>query len=105
MAKVETDCVSREAAIRGLGERPLVWNDEPQEFQEVADWETAKQMLENLPSIDAIRVVRCKDCVDWDRDFVPQYGGSEDAHFCGIIGLVTDGNFYCAKGERLHNAC
>ncbi len=45
------DCISRADAIKGLGEQPYVWTDGDFEIQQLADWKTHKEMLENLPSV------------------------------------------------------
>ena len=45
-----------------------------------------------LPTVDVVEVVRCKDCVCCDRD-----NGSP---WCGLIGLHIDDDHYCAWGER-----
>ena len=45
------DCISRADAIKGLGEQPYVWTDSDFEIQQLADWKTHKEMLENLPSV------------------------------------------------------
>ena len=47
------------------------------------------------PTVDAIPVVRCKDCKHKEKD-----GISEGYHYCNINGLqVTDG-WFCADGEK-----
>ena len=45
------DCISRTDAIKGLGEQPYVWTDSDFEIQQLADWKTHKEMLENLPPV------------------------------------------------------
>lgn len=51
--KIEScdDCISRKAAIQGLGEQPYVWTDSDSEIQELQDWKNAKKMLEELPPV------------------------------------------------------
>lgn len=46
------DCISRADAIKGLGEQPYVWTDSDFEIQQLADWKTHKEMLENLPTLE-----------------------------------------------------
>lgn len=48
--------------------------------------------IDEQPTVDAVEVVRCKDCVCCDRD-----NGSP---WCGLIGLHIDDDHYCAWGER-----
>ena len=48
-------------------------------------------MLESAPTVDAVKVVRCRDCA------VPhnKYTGCPE-----LNGLVTPPDFYCSYGER-----
>ena len=69
------------------------------------DWESvngimAKTVLNqtitdvgNMPTIDAVPVVRCKDCKHGDKE-----NGQYYCHYTGET--WNDGNFYCAGGER-----
>ena len=50
----------------------------------------AKYMLDKMPTIDAVPVVRCKDCKHRFKDSWCEY--------------VDDDNFYCAYGERKEGA-
>lgn len=56
-------------------------------------------MLENLPSADAVVVVRCKDCkyshmtYDGRCKYCDKWEEDGEA-------LYLDGDFYCAYGER-----
>ena len=62
--------------------------------QDIEEW------LNNSPTIDAVPVVRCKDCkqgeID-DPDFPDQY-------YCRAGCGWNNGNFYCAYGERKEGA-
>lgn len=56
------------------------------------------QAIDEQPTIDAVPVVRCKDCVNWLKDI----------DWCKIHSSITldgdwnmfDGNDYCSYGER-----
>ena len=56
----------------------------------------AKSFINDAPTIDAVSVVRCRDCnqgeVD-DPDFPDQY-------YCHAGCGWNNGDFYCAYGER-----
>lgn len=56
----------------------------------------AVKYIENAPTIDAVEVVRCKDCKygEYRKDF-----DDYECHASGC-GLVYDAEFYCADGER-----
>ena len=60
----------------------------------------AKYMLDRMPTIDAVSVVRCRECkqgeID-DPDFPDEYYCHEG---CGW----NKGDFYCAYGERKEGA-
>lgn len=38
---------------------------------------------------ELVEVVRCKDCIDWDKE-----------GFCGITGREEPESHYCSYGER-----
>lgn len=62
--------------------------------QDIEEW------LNNAPTIDAVPVVRCRDCkqgeID-DPDFPDQY-------YCHAGCGWNNGGFYCAYGERKGSA-
>ena len=47
----KNDCISREALLEELGEEPFNWNDSPEAFQEVRDWEWFKSLIETAPPV------------------------------------------------------
>ena len=54
---------------------------------------------DNAPTIDAEPIVRCKDCMNWDRSWKPQTGSDGD-RYCIMIDQVTGPCFYCADAEK-----
>ena len=50
-----------------------------------------KAFLDKFPTIDAVPVVRCKDCKHRFKDSWCEYADDDD-------------NFYCARGERKEGA-
>lgn len=59
-----------------------------------------KLVLEKAPTVDAVPVVRCKDCIRrYDTDECPM---------CFLIGgryyEFTQGNGFCDRGERKEDA-
>jgi len=52
-----------------------------------------------IPAADVVEVVRCRECENWDTDWVPSHAG-EGQYFCPILGQVTDTDFYCGCGKR-----
>ena len=54
-------------------------------------------MIFNAPTVDAVEVVRCKDCVHWlERD---AYGMGK-YHQCYITGHIPSKDHFCSYGER-----
>ena len=58
---------------------------------------TMAEALAAAPTIDAVPVVRCKDCIHWDLSWECSSGG----HFCPMIDLSTNPESYCWYGERM----
>lgn len=60
-------------------------------------WNGLIELIENAPTIDAVPVVRCKDCKfgDWDSE-------PHDAMVCMRTkdGFWRSGNDFCSFGER-----
>lgn len=65
-------------------------------------WNTLKSVIENAPTIDAVEVVRCKDC---------EYRNEEGECDCNLLYMQMEGDligvtlapyadFYCKYGKR-----
>lgn len=54
--------------------------------------EVIVEFLKKAPSVDAVEVVRCKDC-KWWKDFMCTNVNGADC-------LVMNENWFCASGER-----
>ena len=64
---------------------------------EQCDINNALRELEDAHIVDAIPVVRCKDCDEWyAANGAPDDGNS---HFCMVLELWTKPDFYCAGGR------
>lgn len=75
------DLISRQAAIDTLAE----WNDE-----------AINNRLNNLPSVDSVPIVRCKDCK------YRRYDSMDGSFYCGgaFGGIETEADFFCKDGEQ-----
>ena len=62
--------------------------------QDIEEW------LNNAPTIDAVPVVRCRDCKQGEVDD-PAF---PDQYYCHAGCGWNNGNFYCAYGERKEGA-
>ena len=62
---------------------------------------TVRKKLQGLPTVDAVEVVRCKDCSKW----MPEFGGckeftTERLPTGGKKVFVTKPDDFCSYGER-----
>lgn len=53
---------------------------------------TLKAIISSQPTIDAVPVVRCRDCGYRNKEY------SET--FCEVLGRLTNDNFYCKYGAK-----
>lgn len=57
--------------------------------------------VEEMPTVDAVEVVRCKDCIRrYDTDECPMCHVSGGQYY-----EYTSDNGYCDKGERKEDGC
>lgn len=61
---------------------------------DTADRKTEQTEIDTAPTIDAVPVVRCKDCPNWQTDWELQSYPS--GHYCAMIDKFTDGEWFCA---------
>ncbi len=53
----------------------------------------------NAPIVDAVPVVRCEDCENWDKD--SYYLNRDEADcYCIMVDHRTTPDFYCGDGKR-----
>ena len=57
----------------------------------------AKKLVERQPTADVVDVVRCGDCVNWQKDWSVDLYGS---HYCPHMDTRTMEDDYCSYGER-----
>ena len=56
------------------------------------DWREICEMLNDAPTVDAVEVVRCKDCRWYENDGYHTH--------CRIMRLSVEAEDYCSRGER-----
>ena len=83
------DLINRSALGVGYA-NPLVF-DNP-EFAK--GWNAAIEIIAKVPAVDAVEVVRCKDCIHYEKTMLY----SECWHELGMINVYDD--CYCSRGER-----
>lgn len=57
----------------------------------------ARTLIANAPAVDAVEVVRCKECKHWLKDFA---GHTEFVGRCEWANYVVGAAGYCVYGER-----
>lgn len=55
-----------------------------------------ERKVKKIPAIDAVPVVRCKDCKHWR----PCAGATEHVKCCEFAGYMVGANGYCVYGEK-----
>lgn len=60
-----------------------------------------QDIIQNAPTIDAVPVVRCKDCkhCEYASNRIP----TEQAWVCYKLGIDVEQDWFCADGERKDN--
>lgn len=56
-----------------------------------------RRTIERAPAVDAVPVVRCRDCKHWLKDFA---GCSDIVWRCEWANYAVGANGYCLYGER-----
>lgn len=91
------DLISREALLRKMLDPIYTWED----------YDEMENLVSCLPAVDAVEVVRCKDC-KWgvESDFYKSYKCTIDAEYDENVGEYIGfvewhrADFYCAYGNR-----
>lgn len=88
-----------------VNEKRLIWDvDMKTAFREWFDHEdfrTMNQVIDDIPTVDAVEVVRCKDCVHYVNLL-----GNESDYRCSIFSgcydrpYPTEADDFCSYGER-----
>ena len=92
--------IDADALIEAMGEEPYVWTDSADEIAERNQWLTDMHIIESAPTIDAVEVVRCKDC-----KYAEVYDGYYTQVCCensviGGYGELWSPDDFCSYGER-----
>ena len=64
----------------------------------------AVSCIDNAPTVDAVQIVRCKDCKRWDDIPISDEKSDHECHlFDGNeenLRIATPSNWFCPMGER-----
>ena len=61
-------------------------------------WHTIKRLIDNSPTVDAVEVVRCKDCMHSSGTRVVP-----NTAVCFKSGTIVPAEHFCSYGERKDN--
>jgi hypothetical protein len=93
LKKMET--LARRNTMRLIDEAALI------EEAETGNWDTdikeLKMILKYVPTIDAVPVVRCKEC-----EYYNTTGCSKGFGWCESMDRGVSDDFYCANGKQLN---
>lgn len=70
-------------------------------FMWAYDLTDLEEFLTNVPSVDAVEVVRCKDCKHWLKDVA---GCTDFVGRCAYANYMIGATGYCLYGERREEA-
>ena len=87
---MKNDMISRQTAIDYINRALPNWSE---------DKETAIDCLDNIPAVDAVPVVRCKDCRRWGHPII----GNEHRRFCRCYGSAMLPDDFCSRGKRMED--
>ena len=99
----EKRLIDANALLENLGEEPMVWSDGEAEIQERNDWQRFKACVEAQDTVDAVEVVRCKDCIHWyeaDGVCLKIYSDGAVSPYAWQDRKEDD---FCSYGERKDN--
>lgn len=85
ITKMMSDLYISEDAVNMTGERQGLW----------VRFRAIEKAVSEIPTIDAVQVVRCKDCRHSRIE-----GDATLFMWCGYWNKPTDGNRYCSDGEE-----
>ena len=85
---MNNDLISRSALLDALPK-----------IDEIFSFEV-RRVICNAPAVDAVEVVRCKDC----RFSTPTYFDPEAFKHCVLFCKTVNADFFCAGGERKMDA-
>lgn len=90
------DLISRSALLEEFGEEPYCWFEyDDAEIQQHNDWLYYTDCVKKSSAVDAVEVVRCKDCKHRDPE-----DKRCDHHMGGNIPFSRKDDDFCSYGER-----
>lgn len=94
------DLISREALKNAIAVARTNYNTCP-EYNELFKYfsNLVSAMIDDLPAVDAVEVVRCKDCVNMGKRLPLPKGYREECGCCMAHGWIVSPETFCSWGE------
>ncbi|MCD4835660.1 hypothetical protein LQE96_02260 [Phocea massiliensis] len=103
---MNNDLISRKALLEYVKDLPTWWDDGvggpgmPMKYPNgMFDCDDIVSSIENAPAVDAVEVVRCKDCIYAQE----RYGHLKCELGISISNTWNNPNMFCSYGERREN--
>lgn len=103
---MQNDLISRSALLNAGSARKIIevvgnWNELPLNAKSACTRLGCahKKLILEAPAVDAVEVVRCKDCKMFS-DISPYTGAKFDFKYCTKFGNATKETDFCSYGER-----
>ena len=100
------DLISREALKNAIAVARTNYNTCP-EYNELFKYfsDLVGAMIDEMPAVDAVEVVRCKDCIACDRPPFPPTIKLEHGYWCVINDHIVSLDDFCSYGETVDGKC
>lgn len=100
------DLISREALKNAIATARTNYNTCP-EYNELFNYfcDIVSATIDELPAVDAVEVVRCKDCIACDRPPFPPTIKLEHGCWCVINDHIVSLDDFCIYGETVDGKC
>ena len=100
------DLISREALKKAIAVARTNYNTCP-EYNELFKYfsDLVGTMINEMPTVDAVEVVRCKDCIACDRPPFPPTIKLEHGYWCVINDHIVSLDDFCSYGETVDGKC
>lgn len=90
--------IDANALLDVIGEEPYNWTDSETEITELSNYRYYTALIIAAPTIDAVEVIRCKDCKHWHEWENGTGMCQRSENSCFWFGVDFDD--YCSFGER-----
>ena len=100
------DLISRKALKKAIAAARTNYNTCP-DYNELFKYfcDVVSAMSDELPAVDAVEVVRCKDCIACDRPPFPPTIKLEHGYWCVINDHIVSLDDFCSYGETVDGKC